>query len=69
MADIPPVKPALRGVDVGIQLFVSVLLCGTVGYALDTWLDCKPLGMLVGGLLGFGAWLWGVWKMLQGVKE
>lgn len=61
---VPPRAP-LRGVDVGLNLMVSVLVAGGAGYALDAWLQTRPAAMLVGGLLGFVAWLWQVWKMMQ----
>ncbi|MFZ2587831.1 MAG: AtpZ/AtpI family protein [Alphaproteobacteria bacterium] len=55
----------LRGVDIGLNLIVSVLVVGGVGYGVDVWLSTKPAGMLVGGFVGFGAWLWQVWKTMQ----
>lgn len=58
-------RPALRGVDIGLNLLVSVLVAGAAGYGLDVWLETRPFVMLAGGFLGFGAWLWQVWKMMQ----
>jgi len=56
---------ALRGVDLGLSLVVSVLLVGGAGYALDRWQDWTPWGMLAGGALGFAAWLRMVWVAMR----
>lgn len=62
-------RPELRGVDLGINLLVSVLVAGGLGYALDRWLGSLPWGMLAGGVLGFGAWLRQMWKVMQQPRE
>jgi F0F1-type ATP synthase assembly protein I len=49
----------------GIHLVVCVLLAGGAGYALDGWLDSAPWAMLVGGTLGFAAWLRLVWQAMK----
>lgn len=61
----PPPKAGLGGADIGVNLLVSVLVAGALGYALDRWLGCKPWAMLGGGALGFGAWLRMVWRGMQ----
>ena len=48
--------PAFAGADVGINLVICVLVGGGLGYLLDRWLGWQPWAMLVGGVLGFGAW-------------
>lgn len=45
------------GLEIGLRLVVSVLLCGALGFALDTWLGSLPWLMLLGGTLGFVSWL------------
>ena len=58
-------KPPLRGVDIGLNLLVSIVVTGGLGYAVDSWLGTAPAGMLTGGLLGFAAWLYTVWKLMK----
>ena len=55
----------LRGVDLAINLVVSVLVAGGAGYALDRWLGSLPAFMLLGGALGFAAWMRMVWQMMK----
>lgn len=62
-------RAALRGVDVGMHLMVSVMVCGALGYALDRWLGWAPWAMLVGGFLGFGAWLLSIWRMMNATRK
>lgn len=61
--DAPP--PAFGGVDIGIHLIVCVLAGGALGYALDRWWGVAPLGMFIGGVAGFGAWLTAVWRLMN----
>lgn len=53
------------GFDVGLNLLVSVLAVGGLGYMIDRWLDIAPLGLLVGGFLGFASWFWHLWRMMK----
>lgn len=63
------VSRPLRGVDIGLNLLVALLLVGGGGYAMDAWCETSPLFMLIGGLLGFVAWLWQVWKLMQDTHD
>lgn len=72
MADqpTPPTDTkALGGVDIGLNLIVSVLVSGGLGYAADRYFNTLPLWMLVGGFLGFLAWLRVVWTALQQKRD
>lgn len=58
-------KAAFTGMDIGLNLLVSVIACGAAGYGLDKWLSSAPWAMLLGGFMGFGAWLVMVWRMMK----
>jgi ATP synthase protein I len=47
----------MQGVEVGLRLVVAVMLCGGIGFALDRWLGSLPWLMMLGGVLGFVAWI------------
>lgn len=65
----PPDTKALGGVDIGLNLIVSVLVAGGLGYAADRYFNTLPLWMLLGGFLGFLAWLRVVWTALNSKRE
>jgi F0F1-type ATP synthase assembly protein I len=72
MADnsTPPTdKKPLGGVDLGLNLIVSVLVAGAIGYAADRYFNTLPLWMLLGGFLGFLAWLRTVWQAFNTKRE
>lgn len=58
-------EAVFTGLDIGLNLLVSVIATGTAGYALDYWQGWAPWGMLAGGFLGFGAWLVTVWRVMK----
>lgn len=62
-------RAAFTGMDIGLNLLVSVMACGAAGYGLDRWLGWTPWAMLVGGFLGFGAWLVTVWRMMNAARK
>ena len=37
---------------IGVSLFCSIGLCVGIGYALDMYIGTRPVGILIGGLLG-----------------
>lgn len=51
--------------DIGIHLMVCVLVAGGGGYCADRWFGSQPWLMMLGGVLGFGAWLVAVWRMMR----
>lgn len=61
----PPGRKPLGGADLGLNLIISVLVAGGLGYAADRYFGTLPLWMLVGGALGFGAWLRTIWVVLN----
>jgi F0F1-type ATP synthase assembly protein I len=65
VAAAAPEKRDFSGAEVGINLLVSVLVAGALGYGLDRWLGWAPWGMLGGGALGFAAWLRTVWRLMR----
>jgi len=47
-------------------MLTSMVITGALlGYALDAWLDTRPLGMLALGTLGFVGGMLKVYKMLS----
>lgn len=50
---------------VGTMLTSMVITGALLGYALDAWLDTRPLGMLALGTLGFVGGMLKVYKMLS----
>ena len=55
----------MSGGDLGVHLVVCVLVASTLGYGLDMWADSRPWGLLGGIALGFAAWMWQMWKLLN----
>lgn len=46
--------------NIGVQLVVSTLLVGAVGWGIDEWVGTSPVGFVVGLLLGAAAGLYSV---------
>lgn len=65
MADDNAAKVEARGIDLALNLVACVLVGGGAGYVLDRWLHTLPWLMLLGGALGFGAWLRVVWGVMK----
>lgn len=59
---------AMAGLEIGLRLVVGVLVCGALGFALDTWLGSLPWLMLLGGVLGFVSWLVAVARKERGTR-
>lgn len=53
-------------IGVGFEFFVSVVVCGAVGWWLDKWLKTEPWLMVVGAVIGFAA---GLWMMIRSALE
>ena len=58
-----------QGMQAGVNLVASVLVCTGLGIALDKWLNMAPLFLLVFLVLGFAAGMWGAYRASQGVSE
>ena len=63
--DNQPPKRNLDGYTLGINLLVSTGIGGLAGYGLDSWLDTKPLWMIILLFLGFAAGIYQVWLTLN----
>ncbi|MAF31997.1 MAG: AtpZ/AtpI family protein [Pseudomonadota bacterium] len=50
------------GYVLGLNLFVSVLVCTGIGVVLDKFFETKGLMVGLFVVLGFGAGLWQIWK-------
>lgn len=64
-----PPKTNLTGADLGLNLIVSVLLAGGLGYAADRYFGTLPVWMLVGGFAGFGSWLLTIWRVMNTKRD
>lgn len=61
------VTPAYgRGLSLGVELVVAVLLCAGGGALLDRWLESKPWFMLLGLLLGLAVGMWNLYRASLG---
>lgn len=58
-------QQAGKGLSLGITMLANVLVAMAMGYGLDTWLDTKPLFILLFIFLGFGAGMRSIWKLIQ----
>jgi ATP synthase protein I len=57
------------GFKIAAELVASVLVGAGLGYFLDQWLDTKPLFMVAMVLLGFGAALMNIYRILKGLDQ
>lgn len=63
-----PTPPAWGGMEIGLHLFTSCLVGTVLGWAFAHYVLGVPdatLGGLLGGLLGFIAWLYMLWKIVK----
>lgn len=65
----PPGKAPLSGADLGLNLLVSILVTGGIGYAIDRYFETLPAGMLIGGFIGFCAWMRTIWQALNQKRD
>jgi len=57
------------GFRIAAELVASVLVGAGLGYALDSWLDTKPLFMVLMLLLGFSAALMNIFRIVKGLDQ
>lgn len=57
-------KDMMRGLSIGIELAVSVLLFAFIGYEVDLMFKTDPFGIVFGVLLGFLGGMWNIYKMV-----
>ncbi|MBS1040477.1 AtpZ/AtpI family protein [Gluconobacter cerinus] len=53
-------------IRVGTELVAGLAVGVALGYALDRWLGYRVLFLLIFALLGFGAGMMNVWRVLNG---
>lgn len=58
-------ESAGRGMQAGVGLVGSVLVCLAAGIGLDRWLGTAPLFMLALLILGFVAGIWQAYRSTQ----
>lgn len=54
---------------IAAELVASVLVGAGLGYSLDRWLETKPLFLVVMILLGFGAALMNIFRIMKGLDQ
>jgi ATP synthase protein I len=57
------------GFRIAAELVASVLVGAGLGYGLDSWLDTKPLFMVLMVLLGFAAALMNIFRIVKGLDQ
>jgi ATP synthase protein I len=57
------------GLKIAAELVASVLVGAGAGYYLDRWLNTKPLFLVVMMLLGFGAVLMNIFRIVKGLDQ
>ena len=57
------------GFRIAAELVASVLVGAGLGYSLDRWLETKPLFLVVMILLGFGAALMNIFRIMKGLDQ
>lgn len=68
-AGAAPAKALGVGFRVGIELVVALVVGVGIGYFLDVWLGTKPWLMLVFFVLGTGAGIVNVWRVVTGLDQ
>jgi len=59
-------RQVATAMELPFVLFGSVVAGGLLGYAADYWLHTRPLGLLIGGALGFVA---GIRELLRRLSK
>jgi len=59
-------RQVAAAMELPFVLLGSVVAGGLLGYAIDYWLRSKPLGLLIGGALGFAA---GIRELLRRLSK
>jgi F0F1-type ATP synthase assembly protein I len=44
-----------QGATLGLTLAATLCLFAYLGYRLDQWLDCSPIGVIAGSIVGIAA--------------
>jgi ATP synthase protein I len=57
------------GFKIAAELVASVLVGAGLGYFLDQWLETKPLFLVLMVLLGFGAALMNIFRIMKGLDQ
>jgi ATP synthase protein I len=57
------------GFKIAAELVASVLVGAGLGYFLDQWLGTKPLFLVLMVLLGFGAALMNIFRIVKGLDQ
>lgn len=52
------------GLRVGVELVSAVIVAVAIGWALDSWLHTKPFLLIVFVLLGGGAGIANIWRLV-----
>lgn len=55
----------LQYADLGMRLALCIAGLTYGGYRLDQWLDCSPIFLIAGSLLGMAAGMWSVISAVQ----
>jgi ATP synthase protein I len=66
--DEPAGPPPGRGLSLGLELAVAVLVCAGIGVVMDLWLESKPWFMLLGLLLGLVVGMWNLYRVSLGAE-
>ena len=56
-----------RGIRAGAELITPMIAGGFIGWALDNWLDTKPIFLIIMLLLGVTTGFINVWRMTQNI--
>lgn len=54
---------------IGLELMVAVILGVAIGWAFDTWLGTRPVGMILFFFLGVGAGMTNVYRAVTGMGK
>jgi len=49
----------------GLELAITIGVCGWAGYLLDRWLPTRPFLLIAGCLVGMGAGMWNVVRRVE----
>lgn len=63
----PPAKDPREGMGAGLQMAVSIFVCGWIGYSIDKAMDSAPVGLIILLLLGVASGFYAVYKASKGL--
>jgi len=62
-----PKENSREGIQVGIELFAAMGVCGTIGYFIDGWADTKPLFMIIFFFIGVVVGFYNIYRISMNV--